>query len=158
MPPALPLLASLVELAAVWSWHAPALRAAAETSLLVTIVEQATFLLAGLFLWCTSIAATNQRMHAAAGAAALLLTSIHMTLLGALLALSPRPLFGEGLVTCLGIVLDGGQDQQIGGIVMLLIGAIVYLAGGVFLVARLLEHVPPLFDVSQSKAIDRGPE
>jgi putative membrane protein len=142
MPAALPLIASLVELVAVWSWHAPAFRQAAETSVTVTIAEQATFLFAGLFLWSTSIGVAGQRNHAASGAAALLLTSIHMTLLGALLSLSQRSLFGEGQVTCFGVVLDGEQDQQIGGIVMLLIGAIVYLAGGMYLVAKILTNPP----------------
>lgn len=142
MPLALPLLASVVELVIVWGWHAPALRAAAESSTLVTAVEQASFLAAGLLLWSTSIAGATQRVHAAAGAAALLLTSIHMTLLGALLSLSQRPLFGEGQVTCFGLVLSDIQDQQIGGVVMLLVGAAVYLGGGVYLVATLLMPQP----------------
>lgn len=138
MPAALPVLASLLELIAVWGWHAPMMRAAAETSAAATIAEQATFLTAGVLLWSTSFAAPGQRTHAAAGAAALLLTSIHMTLLGALLALSPRPLYGGGEVTCFGIVLDAGQDQQMGGVIMLLVGAVVYLAGGLALIGRLL--------------------
>jgi putative membrane protein len=92
-----------------------------------------------LLLWCTSITAVESRVHAAAGAAALLVTSIHMTLLGALLSLSQRALFGAGQVTCFGTVLDGTEDQQFGGIIMLLVGAVVYLAGGLLLVARLLE-------------------
>jgi putative membrane protein len=102
------------------------------------VAEQATFLFVGVALWWTSFAAPHVRAHAAAGAGALLLTSIHMTLLGALLALSPRPLYGSGEVTCFGLVLDAGQDQQLGGVVMLFVGAVVYLAGGVSLVARLL--------------------
>lgn len=138
MPAALPVLASLLELIAVWGWHAPMMRAAAETSAAATIAEQATFLTAGVLLWSTSFAAPGQRTHAAAGAAALLLTSIHMTLLGALLALSPRPLYGGGEVTCFGIVLDAGQDQQMGGVIMLLVGAVVYLAGGLALIGHLL--------------------
>jgi putative membrane protein len=138
MPAALPVVASLVELFAVWGWHAPAMRAAAQASMAVTVAEQATFLVVGVLLWSTSFAAPGERTHAAAGAAALLLTSIHMTLLGALLSLSPRPLYGAGDVTCFGIVLDAGQDQQLGGVVMLAIGAAVYLAGGLSLVSRLL--------------------
>ncbi len=63
---------------------------------------------------------------------------MHMTLLGALLALSPRPLYGEGEVSCLGVTLSAGVDQQAGGVVMLLIGAAVYLASGVALLARTL--------------------
>lgn len=139
MPAALPVLASLIELFAVWGWHAPVMRAAVEASLAVTVAEQATFLAVGMLLWSTAFAAPRERTHAASGAAALLLTSIHMTLLGALLALSPRPLYGAGEVTCFGIVLDAGQDQHIGGVVMLMIGAIVYLAGGLSLIGRLLE-------------------
>lgn len=142
MPAALPVLASLVELIVVWSWHAPVMRIVAETSLLGTIAEQATFLAAGVLLWSTSFAAPHERTHALAGAGALLLTSIHMTLLGALLSLSPRPLYGLGEVTCFGTVLDAGQDQQLGGVIMLAIGAMVYLAGGLSLVGRLLASSP----------------
>lgn len=138
MPAALPLLASLIEFVIVWSWHTPALRAAAESHLAVLAAEQASFLAAGLLLWCTSLAAATSRAHAAAGAAALLVTSIHMTLLGALLALSQRPLFGTGDVTCFGIVLGREEDQQFGGVIMLLVGAVIYLAGGIYLVSRLL--------------------
>jgi putative membrane protein len=151
MPAALPVLASLFELVAVWGWHAPAMRAMAETSLAATVAEQATFLLAGILLWSTSFAAPAERTHAAAGAGALLLTSIHMTLLGALLALSPRPLYGSGEVTCFGIVLDAGQDQQFGGVVMLLVGAVVYLAGGLYLVSRLLADAPKMIERSDTR-------
>lgn len=157
MPAALPVLASLAELVAVWGWHAPAMRAAAEASLAVTVAEQATFLAAGLLLWSTSLAAPGERAHAAAGGAALLLTSIHMTLLGALLALSPRPLYGTGEVTCFGTVLDAGQDQQLGGVVMLLVGAATYLAGGMALVARLLRDRAPQQQPSRAVTAPYGP-
>ena len=138
IPAYVAVLASLLEFVAVWGWHAPALREAAESSALVTAMEQAIFLAVGLFLWTSSFAAPDERSQAAAGAFSLLLTSMHMTLLGALLALAPRPLYGLGEVTCFGLVLDAGQDQQLGGVVMLLGGAGVYLAGGLLLMGRLL--------------------
>lgn len=138
MPAALPVLASLFELLVVWSWHAPSTRAFAEMSPAVTVLEQGSFLAAGLLLWSTSFA-RGGTIHAATGAGALLFTSIHMTLLGALLSLSPRPLYGTGEVTCFGLVLDAAQDQQLGGVIMLAVGAAVYLAGGVVLASRLLE-------------------
>lgn len=140
MPAALPVLASLFEFLAVWGWHAPSMRGIAEVSLIGTIAEQATFLFAGIFLWVTSFAAPGQRAHAATGAIALLLTSIHMTFLGALLALTPRPLYGTGEVTCFGMVLDARLDQNLGGVIMLAVGAVVYLAGGLGLAVRLLDH------------------
>lgn len=139
MPVALPVVASLVELIVVWGWHAPAMRRLSEVSFAGAFAEQATFLVAGVLLWSTSFTPEGERRQIAAGAFALLLTSIHMTLLGALLSLGQRPLYGGGEVTCFGIPLDATQDQQLGGIVMLLIGAVVYLLGCLILVGRLLD-------------------
>jgi putative membrane protein len=115
---------------------------AAHSSISVTIIAQGSFLAAGLFHWCASLASAGQRSHAATGAAALLFTSVHMTLLGDLLALGRRPVFGEGQVACFGVELSSSADQHLGGIVMLLAGSIVYLAGGAALVARLLRPDP----------------
>ncbi|HEX2146356.1 MAG TPA: cytochrome c oxidase assembly protein [Pseudorhizobium sp.] len=136
-----PVVASLVELAAVWGWHLPAARELAETSWAVTAVEQTTFLLAGLLLWlsCLGGALDGREGRRLAGTFGLLFTSMHMTLLGALLALSPRPLYGDAEVTCFGVPLSAAVDQQAGGVVMLLVGAIVYLIGGVTLLATTLE-------------------
>jgi putative membrane protein len=135
-----PLPASLLELVVVWAWHAPALRALAETSPVAAAAEQASFLVAGLILWlsCIGHSGHDRNERSATGAFGLLFTSVHMTLLGALLALTPRPLYGAGEVTCLGVTLSAGQDQALGGVVMLFVGAAVYLAGGLALLARLL--------------------
>jgi putative membrane protein len=107
-----PLTASLVELVAVWFWHLPQTRLLAEQSPAAAVLEQIAFLVAGLLLWLSCLSASRL-----AGAAGLLFTSMHMTLLGVLLALSPRPLYG---------------------VAMLLVGAISYLAGGIALLFRLL--------------------
>ncbi|MGE6739438.1 cytochrome c oxidase assembly protein [Allorhizobium pseudoryzae] len=135
-----PLVASMIELVAVWGWHLPALRALAESAPFFRVLEQVTFLVAGLILWlsCFGGSGVGQEQRRLGGTLGLLFTSMHMTLLGALLSLSPRPLYGEGFVTCFGVPLSAGQDQQIGGVVMLMVGAAVYLAGGVTLLARTL--------------------
>jgi putative membrane protein len=68
----------------------------------------------------------------------LLLTSMHMTLLGALLALSPRPLYfhiaGFSGLTPL-------EDQHLGGAIMLLVGGVSYLLGGLWLTVGLLKGI-----------------
>lgn len=140
-----PIMASLIELFAVWTWHNPALRALSETSSILAALEQLVFLGAGLVLWlsCLGGAAAGREERRLAGTFGLLFTSMHMTLLGALLALSPRPLYGEGDVSCLGVILSAAVDQQAGGVVMLLVGAAVYLAGGVALLARTLNAPLP---------------
>lgn len=135
-----PLLASVLELFAVWGWHIPAMRTLSESSLVFAMAEQLIFLAAGLTLSlsCLGGAAWGREGRRLAGTFGLLFTSMHMTLLGALLALSPRPLYGDGEVSCFGIPLSAAADQQAGGVVMLLVGAVVYLAGGVALLAGTL--------------------
>lgn len=140
-----PVLASLVDLVAVWLWHVPLLRELADTTATAALAEQASFLAAGLLLWIACLgggrhAQDNAMARRGAGAFGLLLTSIHMTLLGALLTLAPRSLYGTGELTCFGITLSADIDQQIGGVVMLLVGAAIYLAGGVALLSRVVRH------------------
>ncbi|WP_337332562.1 cytochrome c oxidase assembly protein [Xaviernesmea oryzae] len=140
-----PLTASLVELFAVWAWHVPAMRGLSETSAFFAAAEQAVFLGAGLALWlsCLGGAADGREERRLSGTFGLLFTSMHMTLLGALLSLSPRPLYGEGVVICFGVTLTAAADQQAGGVIMLMVGAAVYLAGGVALLARTLNGGAP---------------
>ncbi|RWJ04862.1 MAG: cytochrome-c oxidase [Mesorhizobium sp.] len=135
-----PVLASVFELVVVWLWHMPALHQLTRVSSLATVAEQASFLATGLVLWlaCVGCGLSRNRERRAAGSFGLLLTSMHMTLLGALLSLAPRPLYGLNEVTCFGATLNAGQDQQLGGVVMLVIGAVVYTAGGLVLLSRVL--------------------
>jgi putative membrane protein len=132
-----PIPASIVELVVVWAWHAPALHYAARHSTAGLAAEQGTFLLAGLFVWLSAFGGDARRSDSrrAAGVVGLLLTSMHMTLLGALLALTPRPLYlhTEGLTG-----LTPLDDQHLGGVIMLLVGGLSYLLGGLWLTAGLL--------------------
>jgi putative membrane protein len=140
-----PVVASVVELLAVWAWHIPALRLGSESSSVIAAVEQVTFLAAGLALWLSCLGGLQEGRDGRrlAGAFGLLFTSMHMTLLGALLALSPRALYGVGDVTCFGFTFSPLVDQQAGGVIMLLVGAAVYLAGGVSLLATTLNSGVP---------------
>jgi putative membrane protein len=138
--PLLAVPASLLELLVVWGWHAPALHDFARRSSVGFAAEQATFLASALVVWLC-VAAPEWRNSAdlrhesgstsAIGVVALLLTSMHMTLLGALLALAPRPLYHAHADAAL-------ADQQLGGALMLAVGGVVYLGGGLLLTARLV--------------------
>ncbi|MGE3509072.1 MAG: cytochrome c oxidase assembly protein [Vicinamibacterales bacterium] len=134
-----PVPASAVELIVVWAWHAPALHQLARASATGFACEQLLFLLAGYLVWMSSLGgdARHGGGRAGAGVVALLLTSMHMTLLGALLALSPRPLYVHANLAGLP-PLDPLVDQHIGGVMMLLVGGFSYLAGGLWLSSALL--------------------
>lgn len=132
---------SIAELVVVWSWHAPTLHHVARTIPGGLVAEQFTFFAAGLAVWLASISGPSAvaRDRAGAGITALLLTSMHMTLLGALIALTPRALYSHaahahGAATTL-TPLD---DQHLGGAIMLAIGGVSYLAGGLALATRLV--------------------
>ncbi|HSG40186.1 MAG TPA: cytochrome c oxidase assembly protein [Thermoanaerobaculia bacterium] len=130
-----PIPASLLELAVVWAWHAPAPHHVARHSAAGLAAEQGMFLLAGLLLWLAAFGGVPGQGRRAAGVVGLLLTSMHMTLLGALLALSPRPLYPH-LHSSAG--LTPLEDQHLGGAIMLLAGGASYLLGGLWLTAGLL--------------------
>jgi putative membrane protein len=135
-----PLPMSLLELVVVWGWHVPAARAFATGSAAGLVIEQLTFLGAGLLLWsaCLGAGSAHGSARRASGVIALLLTTMHMTLLGVLIALAPRTLYGTTGFTCLGIIVEPLADQQLGGVVMLVVGAGSYLLGGLALLSRLL--------------------
>lgn len=120
--------ATVLEAVLVWAWHLPGLHLWARTSAGALVLEQASFLGAGCLVWASAMA-SGQRL---AGAGALLLTSMHMTLLGALLVLASRDLYAGGAAGEL-------AAQQLGGIIMLAVATPAYLVGGLFLVARHLD-------------------
>jgi putative membrane protein len=106
------------------------------------------FFVAGVFVWLSAFGGNSARRsnRSAAGLVALLLTAMHMTLLGALLALSPRPLYAHpGEFSGLTAI----DDQHLGGAIMLLIGGVSYLLGGLWLTVRLLRE-PLLAPVERS--------
>ena len=91
------------------------------------------FLGVGVGLWRAAV------VHPAGGVAALLLTSMHMTLLGALIGLAPRPLYAM-MAMHPAPGLDALADQQLGGVVMLVVGGAAYCLGGLALLGTILRE------------------
>lgn len=122
-----PVLAGAVaEFLIVWGWHLPALHGAARTAGTWQLAEQALFLLGGLAVWAGALRASEPL----AGAGGLLLTSMHMTLLGALLVLAADDLYADFCGTPPDLF-----GQRLGGLLMLGIGTPIYLIGGLWLTA-----------------------
>jgi putative membrane protein len=136
-PLALPVAASLVDLVVVWLWHVPALHEASRSGGFALALEQLSFAAAALLVWLVALGGP-----ALAGALTLFFTSMHMTLLGALLSLGSRHIYA-GHLHGGWLGLSPVEDQQAGGVVMLAIGGVVYLAGGLWLASRVLRPVPP---------------
>jgi putative membrane protein len=132
-----PIAASVFELVVVWGWHAPVFHEAARRDATLLVAEQISFLIAGVWLWLAACGGRRDGNRVWSGVAALLFTSVHMTLLGALFALAPRAVYAHAASPA---VL---ADQHLGGSVMLLVGGASYLAGGLWLAFRgLRSHAP----------------
>jgi len=173
-----PIPASILEFIAVWAWHAPGMHSIARHEPAALAVEQAIFLLCGLLLWLSAFGGDAAQSNTGreggrtiAGVVSLLLTSMHMTLLGALLALAPRPLYhpapevaalaqlnGLSLAGICGPLGDYStgfaglaplDDQHLGGAIMLLIGGVSYLLGGLWLTCILLRD--PVLGAGEQK-------
>jgi putative membrane protein len=131
-----PIPASILELVVVWAWHAPALHHFARHDSTGLMAEQGMFFMSGLLVWLAAFGGDSARGNrGAVGVVGLLLTSMHMTLLGALLALSPRPLYAHAETEA---GLTAIADQHLGGAIMLIAGGVSYLAGGLYLTIGLL--------------------
>ncbi len=137
---ALPVIVSILDFIVVWGWHTPLLHHASRSDPVYLALEQLSFFGISLLVWLVALAGTDRGNAALGGAMALFFTSMHMTLLGALLGLAPRALYaghhsGNGWLG-----LDAMADQQLGGVIMLAVGGVVYLAGGLILMARVLRR------------------
>lgn len=119
------LLAAAVEFALAWGWHLPVPHLLTLVSPAWFALEQGTLLLGGLAVWWSACVA-----RPLGGAAALLATSMHMTMLGALLLLAGRELYAYCDLA----------SQQAGAMLMLAIVTPAYVAGGLLLARRALEE------------------
>ena len=132
---ALPIVVSVLDLVVVWGWHTPYLHHLSRSEPLMLALEQLSFAGVALLVWLAAFGGPPL-----AGAMTLFFTSMHMTLLGALIGLATRPIYpghhhGHGWLG-----LSAIDDQHVGGVVMLAIGGIVYLGGGLFLASRALRR------------------
>ena len=133
-----PLSAWLLHAAALWVWHIPALFKAALANPALHDWQHASFLLTALIFWHALL---RHGAHPSRGGAILYLftTTVHTGVLGALLTFARTPLyapFDTGL-RMLGS-LTPLEDQQLGGLIMWVPGALVYIGVALTLLARWL--------------------
>ncbi len=110
----------------LWFWHMPAPYAATFDSDVVYWAMHLTLFGSALLLWgALSLRDGSKLPQIVAGG---MLTSIQMTFLGALITLTPHPLYAPHLLTTAAWGLSPLQDQQIGGLIMWVPGCTVFLA------------------------------
>jgi len=144
---------SIAFMAALWGWHMPTPYDATFSSTALYWSMHITLFGSGILLWRELVYHPTRR----SGLVLLigLLTSIHMGLLGAILALARRPLFLPHFTTTQIWGLTPLQDQQLGGTLMWVPGMALFLWVSIRSLRRLwnaLEGTPPAKHVNQHES------
>ncbi len=131
--------------AALWAWHAPALFESALHHPRVHTAQHWSFLVTALLFWWTALghgrASSTRSAH---GLLLLFTTMMHTSALGALLTLAPGVWYPSYIASSTALGFDPLEDQQLGGLVMWVPGALAYVLGGLAVAARwLMQREPP---------------
>ena len=120
---------------ALWVWHAPRFFNAALSSQAWHDAQHLSFLVTALLFW---FALLEARAREATGAAVLFLftTTVHTGVLGALITFAPKPLYELPGPAVESLGLTPLEDQQLGGLIMWVPGALVYVGFGLALLLR----------------------
>ena len=129
--------------AVLWFWHLPRPYDAAFASDAVYWAMDLSLLAAALGLWAALL---RPGVRPAAVLAAALLTSLQMSLLGALLSFAPQPLFQVHLATTAPWGLTPLHDQQLGGALMWVPGGFLFAAVLAAVLYRVMLPRPPVLD------------
>jgi putative membrane protein len=111
-----------------WAWHAPAPYAAALSSVPVYALMQFTLLASATAFWIAV-----RRSGPAVAMAAILATTVLMSLLGALITFAAQPLYAPHVASTLAWGVAPLDDQQLAGITMWAPGSLAYLAAAIWI-------------------------
>jgi putative membrane protein len=139
LPPA----AWTLHAAAIWLWHAPPLFQATLRSELIHSLQHLSFLGTGLLFWWTLLRGRQGRLGGPAAVLYLFTTSLHTTVLGALLTFSSRlwyPLYGSSTAAW---GLTPLEDQQLAGLIMWVPANLAYLVATLVIVSGWLKEPAP---------------
>jgi putative membrane protein len=131
--------------AALWLWHAPALFEAALEAEAIHYLQHLTLLITALLFWASILPRRTDGRARIVAAFSLFTTSMHSTLLGALLTLSPTVWYASYASAAGPGALSGLEDQQLAGLIMWVPAGLVYLGAALASIGALLrdDGAPP---------------
>ncbi|MEX2672944.1 MAG: cytochrome c oxidase assembly protein [Phycisphaeraceae bacterium] len=104
---------------ALWVWHVPALYEAALHHNLIHDAQHLTFFIASCLFWRVLLDPLSRlRLNLGLGVIYLFATSLHASVLGVLLALSPAAWYAPYQATAARWPLSALEDQQVAGLIM----------------------------------------
>lgn len=149
-----PVTATLLQAAALWLWHAPALFDLALSSEGWHAAQHLSFLVSALLFWTAMLGRRGRAGHLEQrGVAALCLfaTSVVSGALGALMAFSESPWYsGYSALGMAPFGLTPSEDQQMAGLIMWIPGGLVHAAAALLLVRGMLRSSARTSEVSHA--------
>jgi putative membrane protein len=128
-----PLVAWAIHAIALWVWHAPVLFQATLRSDLVHTLQHLSFLGSALLFWWALIHGRRGLMGYGAAVLYLFTTSVHSGVLGALITFARTVWYPAYAGTTQSWGLTPLEDQQLGGLIMWVPAATVYVVAGLAL-------------------------
>lgn len=138
-------LATAVQVAVFWAWHAPSTYAAALSNDLVYWGMQLSLLTSAVWFW-----AGVRRASAPTAVGCLLIAMVAMGLLGALLTFAEQPIYAPHLLTTQDWGFTPLADQQAAGLIMWAPAAAVYLAAALLVLGRWIGPDQPVSRVDHA--------
>lgn len=136
--------ATAVQAAVFWGWHAPSAYAAALSNDGVYWLMQVSLLASSVWFWMGV-----RRASAPSAVGHLLVAMVAMGLLGALLTFAEQPLYAPHLLTTQAWGFTPLADQQAAGLIMWAPAAAVYLAAALLVLGRWIGPDRPVVRVDQ---------
>jgi putative membrane protein len=131
-----PVTATLIQAAALWLWHAPALFDLALASEGWHAAQHLSFLVSALLFWTAML---SRRTAPGVSALCLVVTSIVSGALGALMAFATSPWYaGYARLGLAPLGLSPAEDQQVAGLLMWVPGGLVHAGAALLVMRRLL--------------------
>ena len=128
----------LLHALALWLWHIPAFFDAVLQRQWVHDLQHLTFLITALVFWA-ALLEERRRDHQGAGILYLFTTTVHTSVLGALITFASHPWYASYLQTPLQWGLTALEDQQLGGLIMWVPGSLIYIGLALVLLARWIQ-------------------
>lgn len=138
-----PLSGWVLHAAALWGWHAPVLFEAALAHAWVHTLQHTSFMLSALIFWWSVFGDGASRRSGGHAMLSVFTTMVHTSALGALIALAPGLWYPSYVEPAGALGINALHDQQAGGLIMWVPGAIAYLIGGLVIAARWLRIGQP---------------
>jgi cytochrome c oxidase assembly factor CtaG len=134
-----PVVAWILQAAAIWVWHIPALFDMTLRNDWVHAAQHVSFLGTSMLFWWSMLYSWGPASYGRSFLA-VFTTAIHTSLLGVLMTFAREPWYSAYAATTKAWGLTPLEDQQIGGLIMWIPAGIVYVGAGLALFAAWLRE------------------